>query len=222
VGRFGAGVLIAVGALVAAGATGCTVVVPGWGGKPLAERPLWEPRVDVDAVMLDLAQMRSITGAGEHLSVIPTMDTDYPVDIDLLARDAPSSCRFMFAETEVFGVYRTGAHGDIDDFHKVTYQNPPEAALISQGAAAYPDSATAQRVFDDLVVRATECARTRFGRTHLGDVTGEADRLRTRVSSTCGRDYRLKSVVLVEVTYCAYAESVPQIVMANLLTRVPG
>lgn len=221
-GRFGAGVLIAVGALVAVAAMGCTVVVPGWGGRPPDERPVWEPLVDVDAVMLDLTRMRGITGAGEDLNVIPTMDTDHPVDIDLLARDAPPSCRFLFAETEVFGTYRSGERGDIDDFHKVTYQNPPEAALISQGAAAYPDSATARRVFGDLVARATDCAQTPFGRTHLGDVTSEADLLRSRTAPTCGRDYRLKSVVLVEVTYCAYAESVPQIVMANLLTRIPG
>jgi PknH-like extracellular domain len=227
VGGFGTGMrttsgcLIA-GCLIAATTTACTVTAPGLGAKPLTEPPLWEPLVDVDKVMLDLPRMRGITGGGDDLNVIPSMDTDYPVDIDLLAAEAPPPCRFMFAETTVFGTYRSGRVGDIDDFHKVTYQNPPKGALISQGAAAYPDVPTARRVFDDLVLRATECAQTSFGQLHLGDVTSEPEQLQTRSSSTCGRDYRLKSVVLAEVTFCSYAEAVPKIVMTNLLQRVPG
>lgn len=209
--------------LMAGATTGCTLTVAGLGAKPTAEPPLWEPVVDVDAAMLDLPQMRGITGAGEDLTVIPSMDSDYPVDIDLLARDAPRPCRFMFAETEVFGAYRNGSTtGVIDDFHKVTYQNPPEAALISQAAAAYPDAATARRMFSDLVAKSTECAQTSFGQVYLGDVVSEDATLHTRASAECGRDYQLKSVVLAEVTFCPYAESVPRIVMTNLLRNVPG
>jgi hypothetical protein len=40
--------------------------------------------------------------------------------------------------------------------------------------------------------------------------------------SQCGRDYRLKSVVLVEVTFCRFSDSVPDIVMSNIISEVPG
>ncbi len=32
----------------------------------------------------------------------------------------------------------------------------------------------------------------------------------------------MKSVVLVEVTFCAFPDSVPDIVMTNILANVPG
>ena len=54
----------------------------------------------------------------------------------------------------------------------------------------------------------------------VGDWTADSDSLQTRPGA-CGRDYRVKSVVLVEVTFCAFPESVPDIVMANILARVP-
>ncbi|HEX2286208.1 MAG TPA: sensor domain-containing protein, partial [Mycobacterium sp.] len=38
----------------------------------------------------------------------------------------------------------------------------------------------------------------------------------------CGRDYRVKNVVLVEVTACRFPDSVPDIVMTNILAKVPG
>ena len=69
---------------------------------------------------------------------------------------------------------------------------------------------------------AGECATTRFGQTYLGEVTTDGDSLRIRPSARCGRDYRLKFVVLVDVTFCEFAESVPRIVMANILANVPG
>ena len=43
-----------------------------------------------------------------------------------------------------------------------------------------------------------------------------------RPGGDCGRDYRLKSVVLAEVTFCSFPESVPEIVMTNLVAKVPG
>ena len=45
---------------------------------------------------------------------------------------------------------------------------------------------------------------------------------RSRAGNGCGRDYRVKGVVLVEVTACAFPASVPDIVMTNILARVPG
>ena len=201
-----------VGALVTAG---CAYQVPGQAVMPPGEGPLSPPLVDADDVLLDLARMRGITGAGEDLTIIPSMDGKYPVDIDLLAKDAPTPCRFLFAETATFG-------RDFDDFHKTTYQDPPDGALISQAAAAYPDPPTARRALGALTGLADECATTQFGQTYLGDVTADGDSLRVRPSGRCGRDYRLKFVVLVEVTFCEFPESVPHIVMTNILANVPG
>ena len=77
--------------------------------------------------------MRAITGAGEDLTVIPSMDGKFPVDIDgLVDPAAPAECRWYFAETQTFGP-------EVEEFHKTTYQDPPDGALISQGAAAYRD-----------------------------------------------------------------------------------
>lgn len=55
----------------------------------------------------------------------------------------------------------------------------------------------------------------------VGDVDGDADSLSTRLPR-CGRDYRLKASVLVEVTFCTFPESVPEIVMTNILNKIPG
>ncbi|TPG36819.1 sensor domain-containing protein [Mycolicibacterium hodleri] len=169
--------------------------------------------VDVDGVLLEQAQMRAITGAGDDLSVIPTMDGKYPVDIDAFAKRVPPPCAWIFAETQTFGP-------ELEEFHKTTYQNPPKGSLISQGAAAYRDVATARRTFDGLVELVNGCASSASG--YVGEWTRTDDSVRTRTSSECGRDYRLKSVVLVEVTFCAYPSSVSDIVMANILERIPG
>ena len=91
----------------------------------------------------------------------------------------------------------------VEEFHKTTYQNPPEAALISQGAAGYRDVATARRAFDGLVERVDACGSSTRVRATSATWTATADAIRTRTSSDCGRDYRVKSVVLVEVTFCA-------------------
>lgn len=169
--------------------------------------------IDVETVLLDQSQMRAITGGGEDLTIIPTMDGKRPVDIDTLAGLVPRPCGWIFAETETFGP-------EVEDFHKTTYQNPPRGALISQGAAAYRDAATARRAFDDLVGLVDDCASSTS--EFVGKWTSSEDSVRTRTSNECGRDYRLKSVVLVEVTFCGYPASVPDIVMSNLLARIPG
>lgn len=180
---------------------------------PLAERPT--PSGAVDALMLDLPRMRALTGAGEDLTIIPSMDGKSPVDIDLLARDAPAPCRFIFAETETFGP-------DLSNFHKTTYQYPPDGAIISQGAGAYGDPQTARAALDDLVGAATACADTWSGPLLVGEVAAEQDSLHIRTAPDCGRDYHVKSAVLVEVTFCAFPESVSELVMVNLLQGVPG
>ena len=171
--------------------------------------------VDVETIMLDQSQMRAITGAGEHLTIVPSMDGKFPVDIEQLAETAPPQCKWVFAETQVFGT-------EVEEFHKTTFQNPPDGGLISEGAAAYRDRDTARRTFDDLVGLVDSCASTDFGPLFVGDWTATVDAVQTRPGSGCGRDYRLKNVVLVEVSACAFPDSVPDIVMTNILAKVPG
>lgn len=38
----------------------------------------------------------------------------------------------------------------------------------------------------------------------------------------CGRDYRVLSAALLEVTFCGFPESVSDIVMTNIAANVPG
>ncbi|MGV0643139.1 sensor domain-containing protein [Mycolicibacterium sp. XJ879] len=209
----GPAVLWCAAALLAAGCTqaisGSAVrAVPGIDDDSLS--PL-----DVDTIMLDQAQMRAITGAGDDLTVIPTMDGKVPVDIDQFAESTPPQCRWVFAETQTFGP-------DIEEFHKTTFQHPPGGGLISQGAAAYRDPDTARRAFDDLVARADDCRTTPLGPMFVGEATIGADSLQTRTDNGCGREYRIKNVVLVEVTACRFPDSVPTIVMANILDKVPN
>jgi PknH-like extracellular domain len=196
-------------------AAGCTHVVGGTATRPGPgfDEGSRSP-IDVETVMLDQSQMRAITGGGEDLTVIPSMDGKVPVDIEQLAKDAPAQCKWFFEETQTFGP-------NIEEFHKTTFQDPPKGALISEGAAAYRDAPTARHAFDDLVGLIGDCDSTELGSTFVGEWTAEDDSLRTR-PGTCGRDYRVKSAVLAEVTFCAFPESVPEIVMANMLAKVPG
>lgn len=170
--------------------------------------------VDVDAILLDRPQMQAVTGAGEHLTAIPGTDSKAPVDIDFMIETVPPQCDWIYAETRVFGP-------EVEEFHKLTYQNPPRGALISQGAAGYRDAGTAQRAFDSVVAQIDGCAATSPGRALVGAVTTTADSVHTRPGH-CGRDYRVKSAVLVEVTFCGFPESVPELVMTNILVDVPG
>src|SRR5215475_5177706 len=171
--------------------------------------------VDVETLMLDQSQMRAITGAGDDLTIIPTMDGKVPVDIDQLAKTTPQQCQWIFEETKTFGP-------DVEEFHKTTFQNPPGGGLISEGAAAYRDPATARRAFDGLVALIDGCASTALGPMFVGEWNATEDSVQMRPDSGCGRDYRVKNVVLVEVTSCAFPASVPDIVMTNILERVPG
>ncbi|MCZ8380435.1 sensor domain-containing protein [Mycobacterium sp. CPCC 205372] len=168
--------------------------------------------VDVDTVLLEQSQMRAITGAGEDLTIIPSMDGKFPVDIEALLPTVPPQCGWVYAETQTFGP-------DVEEFHKTTFQNPPEGGLISQGAAGYRDPVTARRAFDGLVAHIDRCDGTGAGPSIVGDWTASDDAAQTRPGG-CGRDYRLKSVVLVEVTFCSFPDSVPDIVMTNILARI--
>ncbi|MHA7651367.1 sensor domain-containing protein [Mycobacterium sp. ML4] len=193
-------------------ATACTRVVsgealPAFGAVPLGV-------LDPVAVLLDQSRMRAITGAGDHLTIIPSMDGRYPVDIEDLAATAPPECRFVFAETSVFGP-------EVKAFHKTTFQDPPDGRLISEGAASYPDGGTARRAFDRLVATVQRCADTSMGWLFINTWDADADSLHMRPGS-CGRDYRLRSVALLEVTFCGFPDSVSDIVMTNIVANVPG
>jgi hypothetical protein len=171
--------------------------------------------VDVETLMLDQSQMRAITGAGDDLTIIPSMDGKIPVDIDQLAKTTPVQCKWIFEESQTFG-------RDIEDFHKTTFQNPPRGGLISEGAAAYRDPATARHAFDDVVGLIDGCGSTPLGPMFVGDWTATPDSVQMSPGNGCGRNYRVKNVVLVEVTSCAFPGSVSDIVMTNILAKVPG
>ena len=114
-------------------AAGCTQTVSGAAMRavPGMDDDSLSP-IDVETIMLDQSQMRAITGAGEDLSIIPSMDGKIPVDIEPLVESAPPQCQWLFAETQTFGT-------DVEEFHKTTFQNPPDGGLISEAAAAYRD-----------------------------------------------------------------------------------
>jgi hypothetical protein len=165
--------------------------------------------------MLDQSQMRAITGAGDDLTIIPSMDGKIPVDIEQLAKTTPPQCQWVFEESQTFGP-------DVEEFHKTTFQYPPGGGLISEGAAAYRDPATARLAFEGLVALVDGCRSTPLGAMFVGDWNSTQDSVQMRPGNGCGRDYRVKNVVLVEVTSCAFPASVPDIVMTNILANVPG
>ena len=170
--------------------------------------------VDVDQVLLDQSRMRAITGADDHLTIIPSMDGKSPVDIDTLAKIAPPQCRFVYADTATFGP-------DIEAFHKTTFQYPPRGGLISEGAAGYRDADTARHAFGALVASVRDCANSEAGAGYVGDWNADDQSLHTRPGD-CGRDYLVKSTVLIEVTYCGFPDSVSTIVITNIAANVPG
>jgi hypothetical protein len=202
-------------ALAAVALVACTHTVTGNAVRPTPglDDDSRSP-VDVDSVLLGRSRMQAITGAGEHLTVIPSMDGKFPVDIDQLAGAVSEQCGWYFAETQTFG-------DEIEEFHKTSYQDPPDGALISQGAAGYRDQATARRAFDGLAAKIAACESADDGMMFVGALSSREDALSLRTGD-CGRDYRVKSVVLVEVTFCHFPSSVPDIVMTNLLAQIPG
>jgi hypothetical protein len=194
-------------------AAACTRVVDGAAVAPFGTEPIIAG-VDVDRVLLDQDRMRAITGADEHLTIIPSMDGKSPVDVDTLAQAAPTQCRFVFEDTATFGP-------DLEEFHKTTFQYPPRGGLISEGAAAYRDANTARHAFDALVATVQDCASTSSGAALVSPWTANDRSLQTRPGD-CGRDYQVKSVVLMEVTFCGFPDSVSTIVITNIAANVPG
>ncbi|WP_204803721.1 sensor domain-containing protein [Mycobacterium riyadhense] len=190
----------------------CTRVVGGTALPAFGVQPLGV--LDVGALLLDQSRMQAITGAGDHLTIIPSMDGTQPVDIDSLAETAPRDCRFIFAETATFGP-------DIAAFHKTTFQDPPDGRLISEGAAAYRDASTARHAFDALVNTVANCADSSSGWLLVSRWRADGDSLHLRPGG-CGRDYRVLSVALLEVTFCGFPESVSDIVMTNIVANMPG
>ena len=191
----------------------CTRVVGGEAVAGFGPGAQGVKGVNVDTILLDQPRMGAITGAGEHLTIIPSMDGNRPVDIDALAETTPRECRFLYAETSTFGP-------DVEEFHKTTFQDPPEGALISEGAAAYPDIDTARRAFGALVSTVGDCAGGSEGQLLVGDWTAKPDSLHLGPGG-CGRDYRVLSVALLEVTFCGFPQSVSDIVMTNIAANVP-
>ncbi len=196
-------------------AAGCANTIGGTATRtpPAIDEGSQSP-VDVESVMLDQAQMRAITGAGETLTIVPSMDGKSPVDVSDLMNGTPKECQWYFAETQTFGP-------EVEEFHKTTFQNPPDGGLISEGAAAYRDPETARHAFADLVGKVYDCGATELGSTFIGEWTADANALTMRSPGTCGRDYRIKNVVLAEVSFCAFPETVPGIVMTNIMDKVP-
>ncbi|MDT5257812.1 MAG: hypothetical protein QOD10_2892 [Mycobacterium sp.] len=192
----------------------CTRVVDGTALPGFGPGAKGVNGVNVDQILLEQPRMGAITGAGEHLTIIPTMDGRSPVDIEELAQTAPQPCRFIYAETATFGP-------QVEEFHKTTFQDPPDGALISEGAAAYRDAGTARRAFDALVGTVRECAASTQGQLYIGRWKTDADSLHMR-PGRCGRDYRVLSVALLEVTYCGFPPSVSDIVMTNIAAKLPG
>ncbi|BDB41378.1 MULTISPECIES: sensor domain-containing protein [Mycobacterium] len=189
----------------------CTRVVDGEAALPFGAVPVGV--LDAGTVLLDQSRMRAITGSGENLTIIPSMDGSYPVDVGSLAATAPSECRFVFAETATFGP-------EVKAFHKTTFQDPPGGRLISEGAASYLDNAAARRAFGALVDTVGQCATSSMGWLLVENWQSDAESLQMRPGN-CGRDYRVLSVVLLEVTFCGFTESVSEIVMTNMVAKVP-
>ena len=194
-------------------AAACTRMVdgtslPGFGAGPNLSG------VDVDRVLLDQSRMQAITGADEHLTIIPSMDGKSPVDIDTLAKIAPPECRFVYADTATFGP-------DIEAFHKTTFQDPPHGGLISEGAAAYRDADTARHAFGAWWQRSATAPTARPGWGSSAPGTPTTGRCRPG-PATAGAITCVKSAVLVEVTFCGFPESVSTIVITNIAANVPG
>jgi hypothetical protein len=192
----------------------CTRAVDGAAVAGPGAAPRAVNGVNVDEILLDQSRMRAIAGAGDDMTIIPTMDGTRPVDIDDLAETAPRPCRFIYAETATFGP-------DLAEFHKTTYQDPPKGALISEGAAAYRDVETARRAFGALAATVEDCAASSAGQLYVGEWKADDGSLHLRPGG-CGRDYRVLSIVIVEVTFCGFPQSVSEIVMTNIAANVPN
>ncbi len=169
--------------------------------------------LDVDDLLLTTAEMRDLTGAGLDLNGVPGMDSKWTVDDELLVGAAPPQCQFVFRESQIFGP-------DVKQFHKTSFQTPPDSAMLSEAAAAYVDGATARRVFDNVSNLVKACGDTPSGYGYVYEWTTDGQTLWSESLCDCGRIYRLEDNVLIEVTYSGYSHVVPDLVTTRIASRV--
>ncbi len=170
--------------------------------------------LDVATILLDQSRMQAITGSGDDLTIIPTMDTTYPRRRRRFRPTHTTRMPVHLCRDAVFG-------SEIEAFHKTTFQDRPDGSLISEAAAAYRDAGTARRAFDTLAVTVHDCAASPAGWLFVSRWTAGGNSLHIRAGD-CGRDYRVLSAALLEVTFCGFPESVSDIVMTNIAANVPG
>ena len=201
--------------LVAATAVsaGCAHVVTGAPALPATVTPGHNHGVNVDDVLLTAPELRAVTGAGLDMTEVPGMDATKPVDEEDLVQLAPPDCQFIFRESLIFGP-------DVEQFHKTAFQTPPRSALLTEGAAVYPDADTMRRAFDSVANMVMSCGNTAFASMFVGQWSADDTTLRTRTGANCGRVYRSESAVLIEVTYCGYPAAVPEEVAKRMAAKV--
>ena len=66
-----------------------------------------------------------------------------------------------------------------------------------------------------------DCAASSAGQVYVGDWKADTDSLHM-LPGRCGRDYRVLSIVLLEVTFCGFPPSVSDIVMTNIAANIPS
>ena len=199
----------------------------GKAGRKLAElRPFLSKAQPRGFLGLRVAVELRMLGPLEELDCPSTSDLE---DFGLTAGTYEVTCSIpghaaagMKATLVVGG---SGSSGGSSDMAMGSGSSEPDYAAMdkamTEGAAAYRDEATARQAFNTLSTAVHRCAEGFMGASLVGDVGADAESLRTR-PGRCGRDYRLKSSVLVEVTFCTFPESVPEIVMTNILNKIPG
>ncbi|MBV8966943.1 MAG: sensor domain-containing protein [Mycobacteriaceae bacterium] len=195
-------------------AGGCARLVGGVPLMPPAQGPYLDG-MDVDELLLTTSELRDLTGAGPDLNGVPGMDSAQAVDDDLLADSAPPECQFVFRESTVFGP-------DVKQFHETSFQTPPKQALLSEAAAAYLDTDTALRTFDNVADLVKTCGSTDSGYAYVYDWTADSQTVRAESFGDCGRTYRLQSTVLIEVTYCGYHSHVIADLVATRIAAKVG
>jgi hypothetical protein len=193
-------------------ASGCAHVVGGIASMPPTEGP-YLGGMDVDELLLTTPELRDLTGAGLDLSGVPGMDSIQTVDNNLLVGSAPPECRFVYLESQTFGP-------DVKQFHKTTFQTPPKSELLSEAAAAYVDTDTAQRAFDNVTELVKGCGESSSGYAYVYDWSADQQTVHGQSIGDCGRIYRLAATVLIEVTYCGYSHVIPDLVAARIAARV--
>jgi hypothetical protein len=133
---------------------------------------------------------------------------------------SPYALEYSLFTARLTAVVRTAAEPAVEEFTRRHFRSHPTAASSSRGrrltSTRSPPAAhsTAWSAPSTDAVRRADVRRRVARDARLG---ADASRQRLRA-----RDYRVKNVVLVEVTSCAFPDSVPDIVMTNILAKVPN